>query len=385
MDNNEKSNFRKRWQAITTSPSFPRTIIIVFFALVCLLSVVQGLELPALLSDALVRAAMNAVMVLAMVPSIQSGLGPNFGLPLGILIGLLGALISFQMQFVGWAGLFMAILISLPMAIIIGIVYGKILNRIKGSELIVSTYIGYAIVSFMSIGWIFFPFNDPRMVWPLGQGLRNVISLNGVYAQILNDVLSLKFVREISTGKLVILFNKSKDYMLENYDSQLYKTLFSIPILMILLVLFICLLVWLYMRSRSGVMLTAVGENPKFAESNGINVDFYRIVGATLSTVLAAVGIIIYSQSYGFMQLYQAPLMMAFPAVAAVLIGGATAKRAKISHVLIGVFLFQGLLTIALPAANTVFSEGNLSETIRMIVQNGVILFALTKVGGTDE
>ncbi len=382
MDNNQQSDFKKRWQAITTSPTFPRTIIIVFFILVCVLAIVQGLAFPPLLSDALVRAAMNAVLVLAMVPSIQSGLGPNFGLPLGILIGLLAILISFQMQLVGWLGFFAAILISLPMAVIIGILYGRILNKIKGSELIVSTYIGYAVVSFMSIGWIFFPFNDPRMVWPLGQGLRNVISLNDVYAQILNDTLSLKLVKEISTGKIVVLFNKSKDYMLANYDSEFYQTIFNVPVLMIAFVLFMCLLVWLYMRSRSGVMLTAVGENPKFAASNGINVDYYRIVGATLSTVLAAIGIIVYSQSYGFMQLYQAPLMMAFPAVAAVLIGGATAKSAKISHVLIGVFLFQGLLTIALPAANTVFPEGNLSETIRMIVQNGVILFALTQVGG---
>ncbi len=382
MENNEKMTFSKRWQKISSSPTFPRTIIVVFFILICVLSIVQGLEFPPLLADAIVRAAMNAVLVLAMVPSIQSGLGPNFGLPLGILVGLLGSLISFQMQLTGWGGFFGAILITLPMAILVGILYGRMLNRIKGSELIVSTYVGYAVVSFMSIGWIFFPFNDPRMKWPLGKGLRNVISLGDVYAQILNDTFSLKFVKEISTGKMVVLFNKTKDYMLENYDSEFYKTVFSVPVAMIIFVLIICFFVWLYMRSRSGVMLTAVGENPKFAASNGINVDYYRIVGATLSTVLAAIGIIIYSQSYGYMQLYQAPLMMAFPAVAAILIGGATAKRAKISHVLIGVFLFQGLLTIALPAANTVFSEGGLSETIRMIVQNGVILFALTQVGG---
>ncbi len=382
MESNEKKTFRMRWEAISTSPTFPRTIIVVFFILVCILSIVQGLQFPALLSDALVRAAMNAVMVLAMVPSIQSGLGPNFGLPIGILVGLLGALISFQLQFVGWMGLFMSILITLPMAIIVGIIYGMVLNRIKGSELIVSTYIGYAIVSFMSIGWIFLPFSDVRMRWPLGRGLRNVISLDGIYSQILNDQFSLKLVQEKATGKYIVLFNKSKEFILQNYDSEFYKDIFKLPVAMIVLVLLICFLVWLYMRSKSGVMLTVVGENPKFAASNGINVDFYRIVGATLSTVLAAVGIIIYSQSYGYMQLYQGPHMMAFPAVAAVLIGGATAKNAKISHVLVGVFLFQGLLTLALPALNTVFSEGNLSETIRMIVQNGVILFALTQVGG---
>lgn len=73
---------------------------------------------------------------------------------------------------------------------------------------------------------------------------------------------------------------------------------------------------------------------------------------------------------------------MAFPAVAAVLIGGASTSKISISHVIIGTFLFQGLLTVALPVANQMFPEGNLSEVLRMIVQNGIILYALTKMGG---
>ena len=101
-----------------------------------------------------------------------------------------------------------------------------------------------------------------------------------------------------------------------------------------------------------------------------------------LSTVLGGLGIIVYSQSFGYAQLYTAPLMMAFPAVAAVLIGGATASRAKVSHAIIGVFLFQGLLTTALPVANEIFAGTDLSEIMRMIIQNGIILYALTQVKG---
>lgn len=130
--------------------------------------------------------------------------------------------------------------------------------------------------------------------------------------------------------------------------------------------------------------MKAAGDNPKFASSSGINVDKTRILGTILSTVLGAIGIIVYSQSYGFIQLYDGPLMMAFPAVAAILIGGASAQKAKIYHVILGTFLFQGLLTIALPVANQIVSEGNLSEVLRMIVQNGIILYALTKVGGEE-
>ncbi len=383
MENNQdKKSFAAKMGEMTRSASFPRLIITVFFTFICILAISQGLPFLPLMSDSLVRFGMNAILVLAMVPAIQCGIGPNFGLPIGILTGLLGTILSFQMGFTGWGGLFMAILLALPFTLVAGYLYGLMLNRVKGSEMIVSTYTGFSVVSLMSIGWILIPFSDTRMSWPLGRGLRNVISLDGVFSKLLNDALSIKFLREISTGNIVTLFNKTDKYVLENYGSEQYSTVFSIPTAMLLFVGFMCLLVWLFTKSRSGVMLKAAGDNPRFAEASGINVNYYRIVGTTMSTVLGAVGIIIFSQSYGFMQLYQAPLMAAFPAVAAILIGGATAKRANIVHVLIGAFLFQGLLTIALPVANSILTEGNLSEIIRQVVQNGVILFALTQVGG---
>ena len=82
------------------------------------------------------------------------------------------------------------------------------------------------------------------------------------------------------------------------------------------------------------------GANPRFAAATGINVDRMRIIGTMLSTMLAAVGITVYGQSYGFMQLYQAPRQMGFLAASAILIGGATTSRAKI-NVVIGTFLFS--------------------------------------------
>ncbi len=75
--------------------------------------------------------------------------------------------------------------------------------------------------------------------------------------------------------------------------------------------------------------------------------------------------------------------MMAFPAVAAILIGGATASRAKVSNAVIGVFLFQGLLTTSMPVANKLFTGTDLSEIMRMVIQNGIILYALTQVKGS--
>jgi len=337
---------------ITKKVGVPRLIISLFFLFLCFSAVSLGLPFASLSSDTLTRFGMNGILVLAMVPSIQSGLGPNFGLPLGIICGILGSVLAIQFGLVGAAGFWGAIIISMPFAIAVGIAYGMMLNKIKGSEMLVATYTGFSIVSFMSIVWVLIPLNHPEMVWPIGRGLRVTIALDSTFGKILNQFMMLEF------GK------------------------FKVPTGLLLFFFVMCVLVWIFNRSRMGIAMKASGDNPKFAIASGIDVDFYRIVGSVMSTSLAAIGIVVYAQSYGFVQLYQAPLMMAFPAVAAVLIGGASAQKAKISHVIIGTFLFQGLLTVALPVANEAIKVGNLSEVLRMIVQNGIILYALTKVGG---
>ncbi|MEG0767870.1 MAG: ABC transporter permease, partial [Clostridia bacterium] len=94
---------------------------------------------------------------------------------------------------------------------------------------------------------------------------------------------------------------------------------------------------------------------------------------------------IVYSQSYGFMQLYTAPRQLGFIAASAILIGGASTSRAKISNVLIGTLLFQGVLTLGMPVANQLVPQSTLSETMRILISNGIILYALTKSGGDSR
>jgi simple sugar transport system permease protein len=333
----------------------PRLIITSFFLLLLFVAFLQNIDVGAIMGDTLVRYGMNGVMVLAMVPSIQCGIGPNFGLPLGIVAGLLGILISIEMRFSGMSSFIVACLISIPLSMLIGWLYALMLNRIKGSEMLVSTYTGFSIVSLFSIVWIVAPFTHPQMRWPIGMGLRTTIALDPAdigMAQILDDIGKIAIgTMNVPTGMLIFFFVS-------------------------------CFLMFLFTKSKTGVALRAVGDNPNFARASGIDVDRSRIIGTVLSTILGGIGIVVFSQSFGFVQLYQAPLNMAFPAVAGILIGGASAKKATITHVIIGTFLFQGLLTVAMPVANNLVPEGNLSEVMRMIVQNGIILYALTKVGG---
>jgi simple sugar transport system permease protein len=333
----------------------PRAIIIGFLMLLFVGAFYYDLSIEMLLSDTLVRLGMNGVLVLAMVPSILSGTSLNFGLPLGIICGILGGLISIEMDLEGFAAIAVAMLISIPLSVITGYLYGLLLNKVKGSEMTVATYVGFSVASLMCIGWLFLPFRSPELVFAIaGSGLRQTITLSGRFDKILDHFLAFDIAGvTVPTGALLFLA-------------------------------LACFMMGLFLKSRLGLAMKAVGENERFAIASGLSVDKGRIIGTVVSTILGGIGIIVYAQSYGFFQLYQAPLMMAFPAVAAILIGGASTKNAKISHVLLGTLLFQTLLIVALPVANKMVPEGNLSEVARVIVSYGFILYALTQAGGGE-
>ena len=341
------------YELLVKKLGIPRVIIGVFFILLCFMCLWYDLSLSTLLSNTVVRMGMNSIMVLAMVPGIQCGISLNLGLPIGLVAGLIGGLLTIELSIPGWWGFLFAIAVGSVLAAVCGYLYAQLLNRLKGEEMSVTTYVGFSIVSLMCIAWLVMPFNSLKLRWPLGTGLRNTIGLDSTnFKHVLNNFLA---------------FNIGD---------------FTVPTGLLLFMVLCCWLVWLFSRSKTGVAMQAVGNNPRFAEAAGINVDKMRIIGTTLSTVLGAVGILVYSQSYGFMQLYTAPRQMGFIAASAILIGGASTSRCKISHVLIGTFLFQGVLTLGMPVANVLVPGSTISETLRILISNGIILYALTKSGG---
>ncbi|MFC2593597.1 MAG: ABC transporter permease [Fretibacterium sp.] len=328
---------------------WPRIIIGLFLLGLFVAAPFVGVRIDTSLSDTLVRFGMNGVMVLAMIPMVQSGCGLNFGLPLGIIAGLLGATLSIELDIRGSLGFLSAMLLSMPIAAVLGYFYGQLLNRVKGDEMMIATYVGFSSVAFMCIAWLLLPYKNPTMIWGYGgAGLRTTISVGDYWIHVLSDFLSFQ------VGHLFV------------------------PTGMFLFFGLMSFLVWLFMKSKTGTAMTAVGSNPEFARASGVNVDRMRTVSVVLSTMLGALGILVYEQSFGFIQLYMGPFYMALPAVAAVLLGGASVNKASILNVVVGTFLFQGILTMTPSVINSVL-QTDMSEVIRIIVSNGMILYALTR------
>jgi len=214
----------------------------------------------------------------------------------------------------------------------------------------IATYVGFSSVAFMCIMLLLLPYNSPTMVWGYaGTGLRTTISTEGFYLHVLTDFLQ---------------FRLGKNLM--------------VPTGMILFFALIAFLMWAFLHTKRGTAMTAVGSNPVFARASGIDVDKTRTLSVIMSTWLGAIGILVYQQSFGFIQLYMGPFYMALPAVSAILIGGASVNKASIVNVIVGTFLFQGIVTMTPSVMNSMIHT-DMSEVIRIVVSNGMILYALTR------
>ena len=344
-----QSTFMDRVKDALHSFGLPRMIIAAFLLLMFIIAPFTGANFWTQITNVVNRFSWNAVLVLAMVPMVHSGCGLNFGLPLGIIAGLLGATLSVELGFTGPVSMLMAVAIATPFALLFGVGYGWLLNKIKGGEMMIATYVGFSSVSFMCMMWLLLPYHKPDMVWGLaGKGLRTTISLEGYYAGVLSNFLQIKI------GNLMI------------------------PTGALLVFALLAFLMWAFLHTKTGTAMTAVGSNPNFARAAGINIDRTRMLSVVMSTWLAAVGILMYEQGFGFIQLYMAPFNMALPAVSAILIGGASVNKASVTNVIIGTILFQGIVTMTPTVMNSMIHM-DISEVLRIIVSNGMILYALTR------
>ena len=345
----ENTAMKDRFITALKNFGLPRLIITGFLVLLLVLAPFVGADLPTQISNIINRFSWNGILVLAMVPMVHSGCGLNFGLPLGIISGLLGATLSIEFGFTGRLSFLMAILIATPFALVFGTIYGWLLNKIKGGEMMIATYVGFSSVSMMCMMWLLLPYHSPNMVWGLsGKGLRTTISLEGYYDK------ALAGIAQINIGRI------------------------SIPTGTLLFFALLAFGIWAFLHTKTGTAMTAVGSNPAFAKAAGINVDRIRTLSVVMSTWLGAMGILVYEQGFGFIQLYMAPFYMALPAVSAILIGGATVNKATIMNVIVGTVLFQGIVTMTPTVMNNMIHM-DMSEVIRIIASMGMILFALTR------
>lgn len=325
----------------------PQIIILVFLMILLSLAHVLQMNLVVLFNESLVKLVMNGVLVLSLLPMLNVGAGMNFGMPVGIAGGLVALCISVNFRLTGFSGFLMSLLLSLVVCGLFGWIYGLLLNRVKGREEIAGTFIGFSLIPLMNYFWTLAPFQNRQMLYPIGgQGLRPKISLDPYFYKVLDNFCLLKIGG------------------------------FEIPLGLFAFYALICLFLYLFFRTKIGRATLAAGENEAFTRLSGIDIAKIRLFAINLSTMLAGIGICVYAQSYGFIQLYDEPLSMAFPAISAVLIGGSTGRKAWIFEAVLGTYLLQTIYLLTVPIANEILIP-EVTEILRTFITYSIILYAL--------
>lgn len=335
----------------------PQSLITLFVIILLTMALMTGMNMAKLFNASLIKFAMNGVLVLSLIPMLNVGAGMNFSLPVGVCGGLVGLCVAVNFKLKGLIGWSVAILVTILICTLFGIVLSFIFNRVKGKEEIAGTFIGFSFIPLMNYFWTLVPFTNRQMLYPIGgRGTRPKIGLGPYFAKYLDKLWNLKI------GEL------------------------EIPLGLLCFYGFIALGIYLFFKSQAGQKMIAVGHNEDFAYFSGIEVNKTRRNAVILSTIIAGIGICVYSQSYEFIELYDSPLMMAFPAISAILIGGSSGKKTNIKMAILGTYLFQSIYLLSVPLANQLLLP-EISEILRMLITNAIILYALlqNKKGGVKK
>ena len=342
-----KQSFGKRVLGFVGDNSVP-----MIFILICAICIpLSGFSPSYLINEIVTRMGRNTFLILSLLIPIMAGMGLNFGMTLGAMAGEIGLILVADWQIVGIPGVVLAIILSIPISILLGIACGKLLNMAKGREMVTSYIISffingiYQLIVLYMMGSII-PIRHASVKLPRGYGIRNTVSLLNM-RQCIDNLLAVRI------GGV------------------------KIPVLTFIIIALLCLFIIWFRRTKLGQDMRAVGQDMQVARDAGIHVERTRIISIVLSTVFAGVGMVLYLQNMGNLSTYSSHSQIGMFCIAALLVGGASVDKASIGNVFLGVTLFH-LMFIVAPAAGTVFTgDSMIGEYFRVFASYGVITVAL--------
>ena len=347
MSTKQKKNGSNRIVELARNNSVP-----LMFILICAVCIpVSGFSPGYLLNEIMTRLGRNAFLILSLLIPIMAGMGLNFGMTLGAMAGQIGLIFAADWEIWGIPGIILAMIISIPISILLGIFCGKMLNRAKGREMITSYIISffmnglYQLVVLYMMGSII-PIMHSSIKLPRGYGVRNTVSLLHM-RQYLDNLLAIRI------GGV------------------------KIPVLTLIVIGLLCLFIIWFRKTKLGQDMRAVGQDMDVAGDAGIKVERTRIIAIVMSTVFAGLGMVIYLQNMGNISTYSSHTQIGMFCIAALLVGGASVDRASIGNVFLGVILFHLMFIVAPSAGAKITGDSMIGEYFRVFISYGVITLAL--------
>lgn len=380
------------------------TIMFIVLCVVCL--VFSGQTVPYVLYELFGRLSRNAFIVLALILPIVAGMGINFAVTIGAMAAQISALWVIEWGISGLGGFLLAMLMTVPIAAFFGYLIGNLLNKMKGQEMIGGLILGYFANGLYQLLFLFIfgnliPLKAPGLVIKGSTGVANTIDLStdrgfkyaldglwrvsfgtGLYilCGVLAVVAIVNFLLKKNDLKKTLITVGCCVALVVVYQIPAISALFAmvqIPMVTFLLVGLLCLFNNALMKTRLGQQFRAVGQNRTVANVSGINVDRVRVIAIMISTVLAGWGQLIFVQNMGSFQTYGAHEQVGLYAGAAILVGGASIRKATNAQALLGCVLFHLLFIVAPSAGKNLFGDAAIGEYFRVFISYGVIALAL--------
>lgn len=397
-------DLRKKTDIGTVLRNNAVTVMFVVLCIVCLYF--SGLTVPYVLYELFGRLSRNAFIVLALILPIVAGMGINFAVTIGAMAAQVAALWVVEWGISGLGGFLLAMAMTVPLAAFFGYLIGKLLNKMKGQEMIGGLILGYFANGLYQLLFLFIfgnliPLNAPGLVIKGSTGVANTIDLStergfkyaldglwrvdfgtGLFllCGVLAAVAIVKFLRKTQDVKKTAITVGSCAALCVVYLIPAVASLFEmvqIPMVTFMLVGLLCLFNNALMKTRLGQQFRAVGQNRTVANVSGINVDKVRVIAIMISTVLAGWGQLIFVQNMGSFQTYGAHEQVGLYAGAAILVGGASIKKATNTQAMVGCILFHLLFIVAPSAGKNLFGDAAIGEYFRVFISYGVIALAL--------
>lgn len=338
----------------------------------------SGFSASYLVQELLTRIGRNSFLILSLLIPIMAGMGLNFGMVLGAMAGQIGLIFICDWGIVGIPGMVLACLIGTPIAIVLGIFCGMVLNRAKGREMVTSYILGffingvYQMTVLYLMGWII-PITNPALLLSRGYGVRNAVSLSGIRAVL--DNLIPTVITNPEGAKQFLNINGAGSFIL--VQLPFFDGAIRLPLATFIIIGLFCLFIVWFRKTKLGQDMRAIGQNQSVADSAGIPVNRTRIIAIVISTVLACYGQIIYLQNMGTLNTYNSHDQAGMFSIAALLIGGASVSKASITNVFVGVILFHLMFIVAPMAGKNLIGEAQIGEYFRVFVSYGIIAIAL--------
>ena len=389
-------------------------IVTLVFIVLCVLGfIASGQTFSYVFSEVSNRLFRNFGLVFSLVIPVIAGIGLNFGIVLGAMAAQAAFIFVTHWRVQGVLALVLVALISTPLAIVLGWLLGRLFNKTKGQEMITGMITGffangiYQLFFLVLIGTLI-PMSDDRIMIYNGIGIKDTLKFEDSVAGALDNIWKVRLDkiywvfllagmvclglfllkawkekapgwknRAAAYGAWEALFLVMLGLCLGNADVQMALKFTNIPMVPLVLMGLMGLLVNRVLKTRLGQDFRAIGTSMKVAAASGIDVDRTRIVAIILSTILAAWGQIIFLQNIGNFNTYSSHEKVGLFAVAAILVGGASTRKATVKQCIIGIVLFHTLFVIAPLAGKALLNDAAYGEYFREAISYGVITLSL--------